>query len=128
MEGGERVEQRGDGAGRHHADRDPAPDQSGDVVDRAADARHRREHGPGVLEGRRAGRGERGAAARPVDQRRAEVAFQLPDLRADPGLADVDALRGAGEVRFLGDGDEVLQLPQFHTSDSSYQKNYLLDF
>jgi hypothetical protein len=29
-------------------------------------------------------------------------------------LRDVDALGGAGEVGFFGDGDEVFELPQFH--------------
>jgi hypothetical protein len=40
--------------------------------------------------------------------------LELPDLGTDPRLADMHALRRAGEVRFVGHGDEVLQLPHFH--------------
>ena len=41
----------------------------------------------------------------------------IPDLAhlgAHPGLADVHALRRAGEVRLFGDRDQVLELPEFH--------------
>ena len=58
--------------------------------------------------------GERGGAGRPVEQLGAEFAFELADLGADAGLADVHPLGGTGEVGLLGDRDEVLQLPQFH--------------
>jgi hypothetical protein len=37
-------------------------------------------------------------------------------LGADTGPADADPFGGAGEVRFPGDGDQVLQLAQFHNS------------
>jgi hypothetical protein len=37
--------------------------------------------------------------------------LKLPDLGAHPGLADVHALRCAGEVGLFRDGDEVLELP-----------------
>jgi hypothetical protein len=109
------VEQRGDGAGRHHPDHDPAGEQPRHVVHRLADRGRGRERGPGVRQGRRPSRRQRSHPARPVDQRRAEIPLKLADLRADPGLADVHPLRGPGEVRVLGDRDEVLQLPQFHS-------------
>ena len=56
----------------------------------------------------RAARAERSISGAPRSR------SSSPHLRADPGLADVHALRGAGEVRLLGDRDQVLKLPQFH--------------
>jgi len=53
-------------------------------------------------------------AAGTVDERGPEIGFELADLGADPGLADVYTFRGAGEVRFLGHRDQVLELSQFH--------------
>ena len=44
----------------------------------------------------------------------AQFAFQPLDLCTDRRLRDVNALGGTGEVRFLGDGDEVFQLSEFH--------------
>ena len=63
-----------------------------------------------------AGAGGRQArrAAGPVEERCAEVRFELADLRADAGLADVHRAGRTGEVRLLGHGDEVLELPEFH--------------
>lgn len=49
-----------------------------------------------------------------VDQFSSEFALEGPDLRADAGLADTHPLGGAGEIRFLGDRDEVLELTKFH--------------
>ena len=40
--------------------------------------------------------------------------FELPDLGADARLADPYPFGGAGEVRFLRHGDEVLELAKFH--------------
>jgi len=40
--------------------------------------------------------------------------LELPDLCADPGLADAHAFGRTGEVRLLGDRDQVLKLAQFH--------------
>ena len=81
---------------------------------RLAHGSHGREHGPRSVErGRAGGRQARGAAGS-VEEWCAEVLFELADLCADTGLADVDARRGAGEIRLLGHGDEVLELPDFH--------------
>ena len=114
VERGQRVEQRLHRAGGDHPDDEPAPDQLVHVVHGLPHRVGRGEGRAGVHE-RRFSRGrECRRPARPVDQRGAEVVLELPDLRADPRLADVDAFRGTGEVRFLGDRDEVLQLPQFH--------------
>jgi hypothetical protein len=52
--------------------------------------------------------------ARAVEELGAQLTFELADLSADAGLADVHLVGGAGEVRGLGHGDEVLELPKFH--------------
>ena len=69
----------------------------------------------GVPERGRTGGGE--VARRGADRSNsvgAEFVFELADLGADAGLADVHPFGRAGEVGLLGDRDEVLQLPQFH--------------
>ena len=70
--------------------------------------------GAGVFERGFSGNGEGDGARRPVEQLGAQLSFQLPDLGADAGLADVHPLGRPGEVPLLGDRDEVLQLPQLH--------------
>ncbi len=114
VERGEGVEQGRDGAAVDHPDREAAPDQVGHLTDRLADGAGGGQRGPGVFERGLARDGEGRGTRGPVEQFGAEFAFQLPDLGADAGLADVDPLGGPGEVPLLRDGDEVLQLPQFH--------------
>ena len=114
VERGEGVEQRGDGAADDHADGEPAADQAGHLAHRLADRRGGGERGAGVFERGLSRDGEGDGARRPVEQLGTELPFQLADLGADAGLADVHALGGPGEVPLLGDRDEVLQLPQFH--------------
>ena len=85
-----------------------------DFVDRDVHVGDGGQRGPCVGQRRLARRGQPHRATRPVQQRLAEFAFQPLDLRADRRLRDMDPLGGPGEVGFLGDGDEVLQLPKFH--------------
>ena len=59
--------------------------------------------------------GQPHGATRPVKQRLTHLAFQPLNLGADRRLRDADALGGAGEVGLLGDGDEVFELPEFHS-------------
>ena len=114
VKGGEGIEQRGDGARGDHADHEPAADQPVHRVHGLPDGAGGCEYRAGVRQRRRSRGRQGGRAARPVDQGRAEIVLELPDLGADPRLADMHALRRAGEVRFLGHRDEVLQLPHFH--------------
>ncbi len=72
------------------------------------------EGGPRVRENGRARLGQPDRSSRPVKQFLAELAFQLADLSAHPGLGDMHAGRGPGEVGLLGHGDKVVQLPKFH--------------
>lgn len=114
MERGERVEQPGDGAGGDHADHQPSPDQGRHLLDRLPGGRGGGQRRPGVRQRRTPGRGQGGSAGGAVEQGGAEVVLELADLGTDPGLADVDAVGGPGEVRLLGHRDEVRELPQFH--------------
>ncbi len=59
------------------------------------------------------GLGEADVVAVAVEEDRAEQSFELGDLAADGGLADGEALRGAGEGAGFGDGDEEAEVPEF---------------
>lgn len=60
------------------------------------------------------GLGEPDRARGPAEQRGPQLLLQRPYGGGEPGLRHGEALGGAGEVLLLGDGDEVLQLTQFH--------------
>ena len=61
-----------------------------------------------------AGLGQLDGAARPVQERPAQLAFQVLDLLRERRLGDAEAFRGAPEVPLLGDGDEVAEVAQLH--------------
>jgi hypothetical protein len=70
------------------------------------------ERGAGVFERGLARDSKGGGTRRPVEQFGTEFTFQLADLGADAGLADMHPLGRPGEVVLLCDCDEVFQLPQ----------------
>src|SRR3954452_23583596 len=72
------------------------------------------EHPARLFEQRGAGFGEHDAAGGAVEDLDAELDLELADLFADGGLGDVEAFGGAPEVQLLRDGDEVLELSEFH--------------
>ena len=59
-------------------------------------------------------RRELDAARRAVQQRHAELGLEPPDLLRERRLGHVQALGGAAEVAFLGDGDERAQEADLH--------------
>ena len=59
-------------------------------------------------------RGQRDVVPVALQQRRADLLLQLADLHAQGGLGDVEAFRCPAEVQFLGRGDEVTEVAQFH--------------
>ena len=91
-----------------------APDQLGHLTHRLADRPSGRQRGAGVFERGLPRDGQGRAACRTVEELGTELTFELADLGADAGLADVHPLGCPREVLYLGDGDEVLQLPEFH--------------
>lgn len=60
------------------------------------------------------------AAPAPVEQRRADFLFQLPDLLRQRRLRHAKLLGRAGEVLGLGRGDEIAQVAQFHIGIQKY--------
>ena len=58
------------------------------------------------------GLGQLDGSSRPVQERSAQLAFQMLDLLRERRLGDAEALRGAPEVPLLGDGDEVAEVAQ----------------
>jgi len=74
------------------------------------------EHPVGVRQQGRAGRGEGDATGAAVEQRDAQVAFELADRLAQRRLGKVQAGGGPAEVQLLGDRDERLELPDLHRS------------
>src|SRR4051812_40887343 len=64
------------------------------------------------------GLGQVDAARVAHEQRGVQLAFERPYGCRQPGLPDRELPRRAGEVPCLGDGDEVLELAQFHDSEA----------
>ena len=114
VEARERVEEGRNRTTDHHSHRQAAAQQLARLAHGLAERLRCGQRGACVLEGSFAGGGEPGGAGRAVEQFRAELAFELFDLGAHPGLADVDVLGGSGEVGFLGHRDEVLELAEIH--------------
>ena len=61
-----------------------------------------------------AGVGQPDLARGPLEQLGAKLALQRADGHRQGRLDEVEAPCGPGEVPLLGDGDEVLKVPQFH--------------
>ena len=49
----------------------------------------------------------------------AQLAFEVADLLGERRSSEVEPLCGSPEVQFLGDGDEVGQLPELHPIDAT---------
>jgi hypothetical protein len=63
--------------------------------------------------------GQLHAAAISFNQHYADSVFQEPDLSTDRRLRDMKHRSGAGEAQFLGNGNEVAQMTNFHFSNSA---------
>ncbi|MPN01173.1 hypothetical protein SDC9_148379 [bioreactor metagenome] len=56
----------------------------------------------------------------PRNQRNPQLLFQFPDAAAQRRLGDAEPGGGAGEMELLRDGDEILQLVEFHLIPQRY--------
>ena len=65
-----------------------------------------------------AGFGQRHGTAGAVEQAHLQLLLQRADLLAERRLGHAEAFRGAAEVQFLGHGDEVAEVTQFHAIDT----------
>ena len=72
------------------------------------------EDAPGVGQQPFARLGELHTARLAAEQLHLQLGFQCPDLLAQRRLLHAEPLGGAGDVAFLGDGDEVAQVSQVH--------------
>src|SRR5690606_40409778 len=54
------------------------------------------------------------SAVRAIEQASADLHLELGDHLTDPRLRDVQSLRGAAEVQFLGEGEEDLDVSKLH--------------
>ena len=72
------------------------------------------ERAAGRWQQRAAGLSEHDVPAVTHEQRGAHLVLERADGRAQAGLDDMDPGRGPGEVQFLGNSDEVGQLPELH--------------
>lgn len=59
---------------------------------------------------------------RPQHEGDIQLPFQAPQQLADPRLGDMEAFGSPGEVQFLAEGDEDLEITQFH----GYKENALI--
>lgn len=82
--------------------------------DRFATPLGRGQRGPGVRQQCLARRSEGDPAWTAIEKRLPELPLQAPDLGADRGLRDRDAVGRPGELPLFGDRNEVRELPQFH--------------
>lgn len=59
-------------------------------------------------------RGQGEAVASPDKEGMAQSGFQVPDLPGEGGLGDVEDVGGIGHAALSGDGEKIVQDPQFH--------------
>jgi hypothetical protein len=82
-----------------------------DALDRLPDVVGGSQQGGRSLKQERPGLGQLDGMRRAMQELGLELGLEQPDLAAQRRLRDVQALRGAGEVAFLGDRDEVAETP-----------------
>jgi hypothetical protein len=66
------------------------------------------------------------AAARPMEEGNAEIAFEYADLLTQRWLRDVKAPRGSTEVALFSHGDEVPEVPELHDRTISHSSRSML--
>ena len=102
--------------GRPH--RDPAADQSTELVDLVADAIDLGEDVAGTLGDRLARLGHRHGSACALEQLRAELPLETTDLVGERRLSDVQLLGRPGEVTVTCDRLGISQLAELHEDPS----------
>lgn len=100
----------GRGASDGH-DPGPGGSQIGGGGLETLDARHRGDH---PVEDKPAVGGQPDPPADPLEQRDAQLAFEVADLAPQGGLRDREGSRGRGVGAFPGDSGEVPKLAEFH--------------
>src|SRR5688572_366268 len=78
-----------------------------------------RENDARLLDEQLAGVGQLDVPFRAVEQRDAQLRFQLADLLAERRLAEVEPLRRVAEVKRVGHSDHIPQMTQLHAAKPS---------
>ena len=102
------------------ADHTPAVGFDGLHVVRELDGGRREAHG--LVEHQRPLMGEFDAVAAAQEEGEAQLLFELLDLPADGGLRHTQTAACPAQAQFLGDGDERLNVPNFHISISPIRR------
>jgi hypothetical protein len=50
-----------------------------------------------------------------MEQSDADLLLQLPDLLAEGRLGNIQSSGRPAEMKLLGNGDEIMEVPKFHT-------------
>jgi hypothetical protein len=98
----------------HHAEPQRPAQASPGAEDRRLGASGRIEGAARLGQQDAAGVGQPDLARGPLEQLGTKLALQRPDGHRQGRLDEVEAPCGPGKVPLLGDGDEVLKVPQFH--------------
>jgi hypothetical protein len=69
---------------------------------------------------------ELGGPAPAIEERRAELLLQVPDLEADGRLGQPDRVRRRGKASIVVDRDQGSQLAQFHVSSRHCRRKMLV--
>jgi hypothetical protein len=108
--------QRGEHGGADEADAEEAEVSVADAAGFGEVFLNVAQGAAGAIEEDFAGGGEFDRARGSEEERVAEDLFELADLLREWGLREVKAIRGAAEVEFFGDGDEVAEMAEFYVA------------
>jgi hypothetical protein len=110
-DGGDQI----DGGGGDEADAEVAGFSAGDTLGAEFGVAEQVEDGGGVAMQGFTGGSEGYAAAIAEKKLDAELGLKLLDMRGESGLGEMQEGCGAREVEGVGDGEEGLEMAQFHT-------------
>src|SRR5262249_8621906 len=79
------------------------------------------EHGAGIVEEGATGLGQLDTTPFAAEELRVKLAFQRLDLLTEGWLLHAQPLRGARDVPFLGDCNEIPEVPEFHLISIRYE-------
>jgi hypothetical protein len=101
-----------DGGDRAHAQ--VTADEPGHFLDGQPHSVNSVQGGPGIRQNGGTDLCRADGTSRAVEQCLSELSFKQANLSAHTWLGHMASLSGPGEIGFLDDGHQVLQLPQLH--------------
>ena len=115
--------------GQERSDPDTPAQNAAELVDLLSCGVHLREHPTRSVGQRLSGLGRRDSPARALEQRRAELLFEPPNLVRQRRLGDVELLRSAREVAVPRHRFHAPELPELHATiveHDCFDENYVL--